>query len=57
MKDILDNYLGSGWKTYAAALGLLGLAVYQLTQGDYVNGLESLLAALAAFGIRHALEK
>jgi len=47
----------SGLKTIAAAIGLLGLAVYQLTQGQYEQGVQSLLAALAAFGLRHAISK
>lgn len=50
MLDVL-----SGYKTYIAAAGLLGLAVYQLSQGDLNGALQNLLAALAAFGLRSAI--
>lgn len=47
----------SGYRTYIAAVGLAGLALYQFSQGDYQQGVESFLAALAAFGIRSAVGK
>jgi len=47
----------SGWKTYIAAIGLAGLAIYQLSQGDYPHAIETLSAALAAVGLRHAISK
>ena len=34
-----------GYKTYLAALGLLGLALYQVTQGQYDQATQSFLAA------------
>ena len=46
-----------GWKTYGAAIGLLGLAIYQFSAKDYAAGLQSLFAALAAFGLRQAIAK
>jgi hypothetical protein len=46
---------GSGWKTYAAALGLAGLSVYLLSTGEYSRAVETLLAALAAAGLRQAV--
>lgn len=57
-KLILTSVLNSlsGKKTYIAAVGLLGLGVYQLTQGD-VSGVQSVLSALAAFGVRDAIAK
>jgi len=45
----------SGWKTYLAAAGLFGLAIYQLSTGSYDAAWQSLLAALAAAGLRHAI--
>lgn len=45
-----------GYRTYLAAAGLLGLAVYQVTHGEIEPGIQSMLAALAAFGLRAALE-
>ncbi len=46
-----------GWKTYLAAAGLLGLALYQVTQNDFVNAFQSFMAALAAFGLKMAIER
>jgi hypothetical protein len=45
----------SGWKTYLAAAGLLGLAIYKFSQGDTPGAIQTFLAALAAFGLRHAI--
>lgn len=44
-------------KTFWSAVGLMGLAVYQITQGQTELAIQSALAALAAFGIRHAIAK
>lgn len=45
-----------GKKTYAAAIGLAVLAAYQLFwAGDVAQAGQSLMAALAAFGLRSAL--
>lgn len=46
----------NGYKTYIAAAGLLGLALYQLSQGQMEQAMQSLLAGLAAFGLRNALK-
>lgn len=46
-----------GWKTYIAAIGLVGLAVYNFSTGDYQTGMTNLMAALAAFGIRSAMAR
>jgi hypothetical protein len=47
----------SGWKTYTAAAGLIGLAIYQATQGQYDQAIQSLMAGIAALGLRHAIAK
>lgn len=47
----------NGWKTYIAAVGLLGLAIYNFSMGDYTTGMTNLMAALAAFGIRNAMAR
>lgn len=47
--------LASGWKTYLAAAGLFGLALYQASEGNYPAAIQSALAGLAALGIRHAI--
>ena len=48
--DILNGY-----KTYLAAVGLFGLALYQFSQGQVESAIQSFLGGLAAFGIRNAL--
>lgn len=45
----------TGYKTYLAAAGLLGLAVYQFSQGQVELAMQSLLGAMAAFGLRQAM--
>ncbi len=47
----------SGYKTYAAAIGLAGLAIYQFSQKQYDQALQSAMAALAAAGLRNAITK
>jgi len=46
-----------GFKTNLAALGLAGLALYQFSIGDYPAAVQSLMAALAAFGLRQAIQR
>lgn len=41
------------YKTYVAGAGLMGLALYQLTQGEYQAATAALLAGLGAVGLRH----
>jgi len=45
----------TGLKTYVAAAGLLGLAIYQFSLGNYEAAIQSLLAAAAAAGLRNAI--
>lgn len=49
--------LVSGYETYIAALGLVGLAVYQVSLGQYDQAGQSFLAGLAAAGLRNAVAK
>jgi hypothetical protein len=53
------NPLGwvDGWKTYLAAAGLAGLALYQFSIGEYATAWTTLLAALTAAGLRHAIDR
>jgi len=44
-----------GMKTYFAAAGLIGLACYQFSTGQIPLGFHSLLAGLAAAGLRGAI--
>ena len=46
-----------GYKTYIAAVGLIGLALYQATVGQYDQAIQSFLGALAALGLRSAISK
>lgn len=46
-----------GYKTYVAAAGMFGLALFQFSTGDYGGAWQSLMAALAAVGVRHAVQK
>lgn len=50
--NILDGY-----KTYIAAAGLIGLAVYQASQGDLQSAIQSVIAAFGLFGVRHAISR
>jgi len=47
----------NGWKTYIAAIGLVGLAVHQFSIGDFNMGWTNLMAALATFGVRNAMAR
>jgi hypothetical protein len=47
----------NGWKTYLAAAGLFGLAVYNFSQGDYPTAWTNLMAAIATFGVRNAMAR
>jgi hypothetical protein len=41
------------YKTYVAAVGLVGLAVYQASNGDLQTAATTFLGALVAAGLRH----
>jgi hypothetical protein len=45
----------SGFKTYIAAIGILGLATYQLSIGQGSLALQSLLTAVTTIGLRQAM--
>lgn len=47
----------NGYKTYLAAAGLFGMAVYQFSLGQYDQATQTFLSALAAAGLRHAVSK
>ena len=49
--------LVSGYKTYIAAAGLAGLALYQASTGDYPQAFQMLMSALTAAGLRSAIAK
>ncbi len=45
----------SGNKTYLAAAGFMGLALFQLSTGDIPAAIHSGLAGVTALGLRHAI--
>jgi hypothetical protein len=49
--------LVDGYKTYLAAAGLVGLAIFQVSTAQYAAAVQSLLAALTAAGLRNAITK
>ncbi len=49
------NWNLSGYKTYIAAAGLLGLAIYQASVGQFESAIQTGMAALATVGLRHAV--
>lgn len=53
----MDWLFKTPWKTYLAAAGLFGLAVYQLSNKDYQHSYETFMASLALVGVRHAIQK
>lgn len=46
-----------GWKTYIAAVGLIGLGVYQLSTGAVTEGVASILAGIALIANRRAVDR
>lgn len=46
-----------GYKTYISAFCLLILGIFQITNGNVVAGIQTLLSAAAAAGLRHAVSK
>jgi len=47
----------NGYKTYLGGLGMIGLGVYQISQGEVEAGLKSLAEGLAIIGIGHKMAK
>lgn len=46
-----------GWKTWVAVIGGVALGIFHITQGDIVDGIKCITAAVAAYGIGHKVEK
>lgn len=47
----------SGLKSMIAAAGLFGLGLYQFSQGNYAVAFQSIMAALAVFGVKAAISR
>ena len=43
--------MNSSHATVIGGVGLVGLALFQFVSGDYTSGVQSVLAALAGFGL------
>lgn len=46
-----------GYKTWIAAIGLVGLAVYHLSQKEFESSLKVLMEALGLIGVAHKIMK
>lgn len=59
MPDILKWLLDllPGYKTYLAGVGLIGLGLYQLSQGDIPSAIQSMTAGLGLLFVRRAVER
>ncbi len=57
MNFIIKHFGMKGFKTWIAVIGLTGLGVYEITQGNIAGGIERIIAALAMVGIGHKVEK
>ena len=58
ISKILSSLPLSGYKTYLSAAGLVIVALYQaFVTHDYVAAFQSLMGALGAIGLRHAIAK
>ena len=47
----------NGFKTYLAVACLIGVALYQLTAGEYAPAIHTFFTALATAGLRHAIAR
>lgn len=46
-----------GYKTIISCIGLVGLGIYQASQGEFGAAMQSFIAALGLFGLRSAMAK
>lgn len=46
-----------GWKTWAAAIGLCVLGVYEIALGDTDSGLGRIIMGVGLVGLGHKIEK
>ncbi|ADW18587.1 hypothetical protein Despr_2448 [Desulfobulbus propionicus DSM 2032] len=47
----------TGWKTWAAAAGLLLLGIVEIANGNLEGGLERIVLGLGLVGLGHKIEK
>lgn len=57
LRDKLLAYVLSGYKTYIAGIGLIGLGAYEISQSQTDQGIQHVAEGLAVFGIGHKLDK
>lgn len=46
-----------GWKTYVAGVGLIGLGLYQFSQGEFQAAIVSFTAGLGLLSARRAVNR
>lgn len=54
-KQVLDFL--PGWKTYIIGVGLIGLGVYQISQGEVTTGLVSITTGFGLLTGRRAVDR
>lgn len=47
----------AGWKTYISGIGLIGLGLYQISQGNFQEGITSIIAGIGLLSARRALDR
>ena len=47
----------TGWKTWVASACMAGLGVISVVNGETVEGVQQVVAALALIGVGHKIEK
>lgn len=51
LSDLISNFI-PGYKTLLASLGLIGVGLNLISNGDWIGGIQSVSLGLAALGIR-----
>lgn len=54
-KQILDFL--PGWKTYITGVGLIGLGVYQISQGEVTTGIATVTTGFGLLAGRRAVDR
>lgn len=57
LKYLMSLEFLAGYRTHIACIGLVGLAAYQFSIGEYEAAYRSLGEALAFLGVRQAMAK
>jgi hypothetical protein len=57
LASILSKLPLAGWKAYVGGALLIGLGVYQISQGHVAEGAASIGNGLGLIGVRHAVAR